>query len=314
MHRVGHQARVVTGGIAGGRGRHVDAPARDGRHHLPCVAGVEGRLGEAVARREQGHRREQHGEVPGQHAGHHREPTRSAPMGRRKPIRATSRYHARVPTLRPFRALRYAAAIGPDLSAVVCPPYDIIPAALGVALRERDPYNAVRVELPDPEPGGDPDSRYRAAARALAEWRTAGVLVKERQPSIYIHEMTWDGVARAHARARAGGVRAAAAGAVRAGQRCPGPRADDDRPQGGSLPAAQGHRREPEPRDPAQRCGARARHGPARPDDRDAARRHGDDRRRCPPPDVDVRRDHRRVGPGDRGRRASCWPCSAPGR
>jgi uncharacterized protein (DUF1015 family) len=98
-----------------------------------------------------------------------------------------------VPTLRPFRALRYAAAIGPDLSDVVCPPYDIIPASLGVALRERDPYNAVRVELPEPEPGGEADTRYRVAARTLAEWRTAGVLVKERQPSVHIHEMTWDG-------------------------------------------------------------------------------------------------------------------------
>ena len=68
----------------------------------------------------------------------------------------------------------------------MCPPYDIIPADLGVALRERDPYNAVRVELPDPEPGGELDSRYRAAARALAEWRTAGILVKERQPAVYI--------------------------------------------------------------------------------------------------------------------------------
>ncbi len=110
-----------------------------------------------------------------------------------------------MPTLRPFRALRYAAAIGPDLSAVVCPPYDIIPAQLGVTLRERDPHNAVRVELPEPEPGADPDSRYRAAARTLAEWRTSGVLVKERQSSIYIHEMTWDG-SRGRTPGRARGV------------------------------------------------------------------------------------------------------------
>jgi uncharacterized protein (DUF1015 family) len=110
-----------------------------------------------------------------------------------------------VPTLRPFRALRYAAALGPDLSTVVCPPYDIIPPALGVALRERDLHNAVRVELPDPEPGGEPASRYRAAARTLAEWRTGGVLVKERRPAVYVHEMTWDG-SRGRTRGRARGV------------------------------------------------------------------------------------------------------------
>ena len=110
-----------------------------------------------------------------------------------------------MPSLRPFRALRYAAAVGPDLSAVVCPPYDIIPPALGAALRERDAHNAVRVELPDPEPGGEPSTRYRAAARTLAEWRTAGVLVKERQPAVHIHEMTWDG-SRGRAPGRARGV------------------------------------------------------------------------------------------------------------
>ena len=119
-----------------------------------------------------------------------------------------------MPTLRPFRALRYAAAIGPDLSSVVCPPYDIIPAALGVALRERDPHNAVRVELPDPEPGGEPASRYRAAARTLAEWKTAGVLVKDRQPSVYVHEMTWDG-SRGRTAGRPGRLRPSPPGAVR---------------------------------------------------------------------------------------------------
>lgn len=87
----------------------------------------------------------------------------------------------------------------------MCPPYDIIPEALGVALRERDPYNAVRVELPYPESYGDADTRYRVSARHLAEWRTAGVLVKERLPSIYIHEMTWDG-SRGRTPGRARGV------------------------------------------------------------------------------------------------------------
>ncbi len=75
----------------------------------------------------------------------------------------------------------------------MCPPYDIIPPSLATTLRERDPYNAVRLELPAPEPGGEPESRYRAAARTLAEWRTAGIVVKERQSSIYIHEMSWGG-------------------------------------------------------------------------------------------------------------------------
>lgn len=119
--------------------------------------------------------------------------------GRRRPSGAASivtgfrlrRYHAPVPTLRPFRGLRYAPPQDRDLSAVVCPPYDIIPPAMADALFARSPANAVRLELPRPEPGGGDETRYRSAARTFAEWRTDGVLVKERRPSLYIHEMRW---------------------------------------------------------------------------------------------------------------------------
>jgi uncharacterized protein (DUF1015 family) len=83
--------------------------------------------------------------------------------------------------------------LGRDLSALVCPPYDVIPPPLADELLARAPANAVRLELPRPEPGGDDDTRYRAAARTLAAWRTDGILVKERQPSLYIHEMRWPG-------------------------------------------------------------------------------------------------------------------------
>jgi uncharacterized protein (DUF1015 family) len=61
----------------------------------------------------------------------------------------------------------------------------------------------VRLELPRPEPGGDDDTRYRAAARTLAEWRTEGIITKERQPALYIHEMRWAaGGLRTEGRAR----------------------------------------------------------------------------------------------------------------
>lgn len=104
-----------------------------------------------------------------------------------------------MPVLKPFRGLRYAPPIGPDLSDVVCPPYDIISPHLADALLARSPRNAVRLELPQPEPGGADETRYRAAARTLAEWRSEGVLVKDRQPSLYVHEMRW----------QAGGLRSA---------------------------------------------------------------------------------------------------------
>jgi len=115
-----------------------------------------------------------------------------------------------VPILRPFRALRYQPARVPDLSAVLCPPYDVIDAQEQAALLRRHPYNAVRLELPPAMEGGgggegggsplsdhgsalvsDDDARYREAARTLVRWRSEGVLAKDALPSLYVHEMRY---------------------------------------------------------------------------------------------------------------------------
>jgi uncharacterized protein (DUF1015 family) len=78
----------------------------------------------------------------------------------------------------------------PDLSAVLCPPYDIISETSRERLLARDPHNAVRLELPAADPGAV-EGPYREAARALAEWRSDGTLVKDRQPTLHVHEMRW---------------------------------------------------------------------------------------------------------------------------
>jgi uncharacterized protein (DUF1015 family) len=111
-----------------------------------------------------------------------------------------------VPILRPFRALRFDLT-HTDLSSVLCPPYDIISPTERVALLERDPHNAVRIELPADLGTAGPDD-YRAAARTVAEWRTDGVLRKDRAPSLTIHRMTWipRGGERAGQEAQATGV------------------------------------------------------------------------------------------------------------
>lgn len=114
------------------------------------------------------------------------------PRGSGRP-KAFSDYHSGVPILRAFRALRYAHAPGADLSPVLCPPYDIIGPERLSALLARDAHNAVRLELPQPEPGGDPATRYKAAARALSLWRTDKVLVKDPRATITLHEMTFAG-------------------------------------------------------------------------------------------------------------------------
>jgi len=104
-----------------------------------------------------------------------------------------------VPILRPFRALRFDAA-STDLAAVLTPPYDIISPSQRRELLERDPHNAVRLELPA-DLGSADDESYRGAARTLAEWRTDHVLRKDRVPTITVHEMRWSDAADVERRA-----------------------------------------------------------------------------------------------------------------
>ena len=94
-----------------------------------------------------------------------------------------------MPNLRPFRALRFDVGAS-DLSAVLAPPYDIISPDERQDLLERDPHNIVRVELPADLGAAGPDD-YAAAAATAAEWREAGILVKDDEPTVTVHEMRW---------------------------------------------------------------------------------------------------------------------------
>jgi uncharacterized protein (DUF1015 family) len=96
-----------------------------------------------------------------------------------------------VPTLRPFRALRFDPSHVGDLGAVVAPPYDVIDEAQRRRLIERHPANVVRLDLPVEERGDQPDDRYRRAARTLAAWRSDGTLRKDPHPSIYVYEQAY---------------------------------------------------------------------------------------------------------------------------
>ena len=74
-----------------------------------------------------------------------------------------------VPTVRPFRALRYDPAVAGPLETLVAPPYDVISDAQRLDYLARSPYNVVHLTLPDSE---------EQAARDLADWRERGVLAE----------------------------------------------------------------------------------------------------------------------------------------
>lgn len=85
-----------------------------------------------------------------------------------------------MPQLDPFAGTRYTSG---DLEDLVCPPYDIISPAQQDDLYERNPHNAVRLELPR----GDGVERYESAARTFAEWVKSGILSRDDDPCLYVY-------------------------------------------------------------------------------------------------------------------------------
>ena len=79
-----------------------------------------------------------------------------------------------MPSLRPFRALRYDETVAGPLADLVAPPYDVIDAAARRDLLARSPYNVVHLTLPESE---------AAAAAALGDWRRTGAL-REQEPAL----------------------------------------------------------------------------------------------------------------------------------
>ena len=83
--------------------------------------------------------------------------------------------------IRPFAGWRYDAGVAGDLTAVVAPPYDVIDDAHRDRLYDRSPHNVVRLIL------GREADRYGAAAACLRQWREQHVLVRDRQPALYLY-------------------------------------------------------------------------------------------------------------------------------
>ena len=85
----------------------------------------------------------------------------------------------------PFRGLRYAPHT--DLSAVICPPYDVIKGEARAELLQRDPHNIVAVELAAPYGEAATAAQYGQSAGLLTQWIREGVLTRD-DSSYYLYE------------------------------------------------------------------------------------------------------------------------------
>jgi uncharacterized protein (DUF1015 family) len=83
----------------------------------------------------------------------------------------------------PFRALRYDPR-RVDLGRVIVPPYDVIAAKEREAFFERDPHNAIRLELTR-DVAEQASTDYAEVPRTLADWSDSGVLIRDARPGFY---------------------------------------------------------------------------------------------------------------------------------
>jgi uncharacterized protein (DUF1015 family) len=89
-------------------------------------------------------------------------------------------------TIKPFRGCRYDPTAVGNLSAVICPPYDMIGPQLKSELQQRSPYNAVHLEggeQPDPV---DPQAGYQHAAGLFERWLADSVIRRDDAASFYL--------------------------------------------------------------------------------------------------------------------------------
>ena len=85
--------------------------------------------------------------------------------------------------VQPLRALHYDLAKVGSLNDVAAPPYDVIDPEQRRRLADRSPYNVVRVDLPEGDPGGR--DMYSEAATIFERWQQEGAIVRDDEPALW---------------------------------------------------------------------------------------------------------------------------------
>jgi uncharacterized protein (DUF1015 family) len=92
--------------------------------------------------------------------------------------------------IRPLRAVRYERSAVGSLDAVVAPPYDVVDEEMRATLVRKSPFNVVEIDLPRADGGGDP---YLHAQTTYEHWLQQGILVREREDTIWALTQTYQG-------------------------------------------------------------------------------------------------------------------------
>ncbi|MDD5347236.1 MAG: DUF1015 domain-containing protein [Candidatus Omnitrophica bacterium] len=90
--------------------------------------------------------------------------------------------------LAPFEAVIYNQDVVGDMSAVICPPYDIISGDRQKQLLASNPYNLIHMELAEDIPGQD---KYERAQTTLNDWLKDRILVRDPRPAVYFYSQEY---------------------------------------------------------------------------------------------------------------------------
>ena len=91
--------------------------------------------------------------------------------------------------IRPFRGVHYNSSLIKDLSAVICPPYDIISPQQQRELHSRSEFNFIRLESARELPQDTAtDNKFTRSADTLERWLAEGIFKVDEKPALYIHD------------------------------------------------------------------------------------------------------------------------------
>ena len=89
----------------------------------------------------------------------------------------------------PFHGLRFDESKAGQLADLISPPYDVISDEQREALYARSPFNVVRLEEGNEEPGdGAANNKYTRAKATLEDWIGKGVLRVDTSPTFYLSD------------------------------------------------------------------------------------------------------------------------------
>jgi uncharacterized protein (DUF1015 family) len=92
--------------------------------------------------------------------------------------------------LEPFAGYRYDP-VKVMIDDVVAPPYDVVGPVERADLAARSPWNAIEVELPEPDDETGLD-RYEHAGAVFRRWVEDGILVRDAAPTFSVYRMTYE--------------------------------------------------------------------------------------------------------------------------